>query len=361
MPPTLEPQQPFSKNLAYVLFNFIAIVFIAILGKEILCPLVFALLFSLVLLPIARFLEKRLHFRRALSSAVAVVLLQAFLIATVYFIATQLSGVTQDWPHFKQQLTTTLNSLENGISSSLHIDTGKQQQYIDNTISKASSSGAAFAGETLLSASSMLLFFVLMSFYLFFILYYRALLMEFFMEAFMKKAGGTILEIAGRVQQMIRKYVTGLLLEMLIVGAVCSLGFSLLGIKYALFLGPLTGILNVIPYVGIFTSLGITLLITIASAGAGKAAAVAAFVVAVHLTDSNLLLPFIVGGRVKINGLVTLLGVVAGELIWGIAGMFLSIPILAVAKIIVDHIDHLKHWGTLLGKESLGRKTLRNK
>ena len=200
-----------------------------------------------------------------------------------------------------------------------------------------------------------------MSFYLFFILYYRALLMKFFMEAFMKKAGGTILEIAGRVQQMIRKYVTGLLLEMLIVGTLCSLGFSLLGIKYALFLGPLTGILNVIPYVGIFSSLGITLLITIASAGAGKAAAVAAFVVAVHLTDSNLLLPFIVGARVKINGLVTLLGVVAGELIWGIAGMFLSIPILAVAKIIVDHIDHLKHWGTLLGKDSRGRKIEPNK
>ena len=70
-----------------------------------------------------------------------------------------------------------------------------------------------------------------------------------------------------------------------------------------------------------------------------------------HLIDSNILLPVIVGSKVKINPLITVLGVVTGEMIWGISGMFLSIPVIAVLKIVFDRVESLKPWGLLLGEE----------
>jgi predicted PurR-regulated permease PerM len=117
-------------------------------------------------------------------------------------------------------------------------------------------------------------------------------------------------------------------------------------------LGFITGLFNIIPYIGIFTSLVLSTLITIGTAASTTTIIlVMATIVAIHLVDSNFLLPFIVGSKVKINALITLLGVIIGEMFWGISGMFLSIPVIAICKIVFDRIESLKPWGLLLGDE----------
>ena len=117
-------------------------------------------------------------------------------------------------------------------------------------------------------------------------------------------------------------------------------------------LGIITGLFNIIPYIGIFTALVFSVLVTFATAaGATKIFLVVAAVVVMHLIDSNVLLPLIVGSKVKINGQITLLGVIVGEMMWGIPGMFLSIPVIAIAKIIFDRVENLQPWGLLLGDE----------
>jgi predicted PurR-regulated permease PerM len=75
-----------------------------------------------------------------------------------------------------------------------------------------------------------------------------------------------------------------------------------------------------------------------------------------HLIDSNILLPVIVGSKVRINAFMTLLGVVIGEMLWGISGMFLSIPVIAITKIIFDRVESLQAWGMLLGEEEIIKK-----
>jgi predicted PurR-regulated permease PerM len=123
-------------------------------------------------------------------------------------------------------------------------------------------------------------------------------------------------------------------------------------VKYAILLGLITGLFNIIPYLGIFTALVLSTLITFATAAvAGKVVLVIITLVATHLIDSNILLPMIVGSKVKINPLITVIGVVVGEMIWGISGMFLSIPVIAVMKIVFDRVESLKPWGLLLGEE----------
>jgi putative permease len=107
----------------------------------------------------------------------------------------------------------------------------------------------------------------------------------------------------------------------------------------------------------------ISVLITFATAAAtGKVLLVLGTLVITHLVDSNVLLPVIVGSKVKINPLITVLGVVLGEMFWGISGMFLSIPVIAVLKIIFDRIESLKPWGILLGEEEkIGRSKIRHR
>jgi predicted PurR-regulated permease PerM len=183
--------------------------------------------------------------------------------------------------------------------------------------------------------------------------------LNFLLSVFLEENSTIVYDIVEKVQHILRKYIIGLFIEMCVVSVGVFIAFWALGIKYAALLAIITGLLNLIPYIGIFTSMLIGFLITFATgATAGKLLLVVITLVITHLVDSNILLPGIVGSKVKINPLITVLGVVLGEMIWGIAGMFLSIPVIAVLKIIFDRIESLKPWGILLGEEE---KTARAK
>ena len=168
-------------------------------------------------------------------------------------------------------------------------------------------------------------------------------------------------DIVEKVQQILRKYIIGLFIEMCVVSVVVFIAFWALGIKYAALLAIITGLFNIIPYIGIFSAMLISFLITFATAATtGKLFLVVITLVITHLVDSNILLPGIVGSKVKINPLITVLGVVLGEMIWGISGMFLSIPVIAVLKIIFDRVESMKPWGVLLGEEEKTAHTKNN-
>lgn len=128
---------------------------------------------------------------------------------------------------------------------------------------------------------------------------------------------------------------------------------SILGVRYALLLGLLTGILNIIPS-GNAVGINFSVVTTLATATSVKALWVGDAVLGIHLIDANILMPVVVGSKVKLNALIVVLGVVIGEMLWGISGMFLAIPVIAITKIILDRIDGLKPLGMLLGDEKSG-------
>src|SRR5205814_1558235 len=71
----------------------------------------------------------------------------------------------------------------------------------------------------------------------------------------------------------------------------------------------------------------------------------------IHIIDVNVLMPKIVGSKVRINALISILGVVIGGALTGLSGLFLSVPAVALIKIICDQVDDLKPWGMLLGDD----------
>jgi predicted PurR-regulated permease PerM len=343
---------PFYIKLACVLFSLIALVYVIIAAKEILSPLIFSCLFSILLLPFAAFLEKKLHLPRSAASMVAVLTLLACIGGLLYVIASQISDLASDWPQFQDQVHKSQEEIQSWIRSSFHITKHKQNTYVANATNKVMASGGTVVGTTLLSLSSLLLFFVFTFIYTFFFLLYRRLIMRFLESVFLDENKKLVYEIIERVQYIIRKYIIGLLIEMAIVSIAVSVVFFALGVKYAILLGLITGLFNIIPYIGIFSALIVSAAVTFATATSTTTVLyVVITLVVTHLIDSNILLPLVVGSKVRINALITVLGVIIGEMIWGIPGMFLSIPVIAVFKIIFDRIDSLKSWGIILGDE----------
>jgi putative permease len=342
---------PFYHKLASVLISLIAIGYLVIQGKSLLSPLIFSCLFSILLLPVAAFLEKRFRLRRGMASLLAVLLLLAFVSAIVYIVVVQMSDLANDWPQFKTQLEASISEVQHWIAAKFHINASKQLTFVKSATSKVVDSGTAVLGVTIISLSSFLLFLIFTFIYTLFFLIYRRLIMQFLISVFLEENSLVVHEIIEQVQRILRKYIIGLLIEMCIVSVFVCIVFWALGIKYAILLGLITGLFNIIPYIGIFSAMLISVLITFATAAlTGKLLLVVGTLVITHLVDSNILLPVIVGSKVKINPLITVLGVVLGEMIWGISGMFLSIPVIAVLKIIFDRVDSLKPWGLLLGE-----------
>ena len=346
------PSTPFYTRLAAVLVSLIALFYIAILGKTILSPLLFSLLFAVLLLPLANVLERKLRFSRSAAAAVSVILLVLSLAAVLYGVGSQITDLADDWPSFKQQVLSSLNDLQHWISVKFHVRIKQQMNYVSDATSHILSTGSSVIGSAVLSLSSAIIFLVFTLIDTFFLLYYRRLIIKFLVAVFREENSVTVYDILARVQSSIRSYILGLLLEMVIVAGATCLALWLLGVKYAILLGLITGLFNIIPYIGIFTALSLSTLITFATAaGTGKILVVIVAILGIHLIDANVLLPLIVGSRLRINALITILGVVVGEAVWGIAGMFFAIPVIAIAKIVFDRIESLKPWGMLLGDE----------
>ena len=350
---------PFYIKLACVLFSLFAIGYLVIVAKEIVSPLLFSCLFSILLLPVAKFFEMRIHLPRSAASMISVLLLLTCIGLIIYVIGSQLADLLKDWPAFQAQITKSLYNFRGWVSEHFHITRRKQLNVVNSAASKVTSPDAAVVGTTLLSLSSILLFLVFTFIYTFFFLLYRRLIMKFMESVFLENNKALVHEIIEEVQLMLRKYIIGLLIEMAIVAGAVSTVLSLLGVEYAILLGLITGLFNIIPYIGIFSALIISCVVTLGTSPDSTTAlyVIITFVVT-HLVDSNLLLPLIVGSKVRINALITVLGVVIGELFWGISGMFLSVPVIAVLKIIFDRVESLQPWGIILGDEELKQNKL---
>jgi predicted PurR-regulated permease PerM len=348
---SLKQSAPFYTKLAMVLVSLIALFYIAILGKDILAPLIFALLFAVLLLPVCGFMERRLKFPRSVASLSSVLLLVLSLAGLLYVVGSQISSLAEDWPKFKQQVLTSVDSLQHWISVKFHIRIKQQMTYVNTATSKLLETGSSVIGDVLVSFSSLLVFLVFTLIDTFFLLYYRRLIIRFLVAVFREENSVLVYDIIAEIQSRIRQYILGLLLEMVIVATASCLALWILGVEYALLLGLLIGLFNLIPYIGIACALVLSTVVTFASAGTAKLVLVICTILGIHLVDSNVLLPVIVGSKVRINALITILAVIVGENVWGITGTFLAIPVVAITKIVFDRIEPLKPWGMLLGDE----------
>jgi predicted PurR-regulated permease PerM len=338
---------PNHTKLAHVIVAIIGAGYLIVAGKLVLCPLIFSLLLSILLLPVARYLENKLGLKRALAAFISVFLFVCVLAVVLFLMGTQINSFTQDMPAFKQGFSKLFNQFKTWGTVKFNVDFTNQ---VNNATAKLFDSYPAVIGATMVSVSSVLFFMVFTFFDTFFLLIYRRLFIEFFISIFSKERAA-VYSIIKEVQLTIRTYLIGLFFEMMTVTFVSCFAFWVIGIKYPILMGFITGLFNIIPYVGIFTAFLINIIINLPLISITKILWLVVTVGVIHLIDSNVFLPFIVGTRVRINALITVAGLAIGALMWQIAGIFLSIPVIAIFKIICDRIDSLKPLGAVIGNE----------
>ena len=342
---------PFYVKLASVLISILLLGYLAKIGDTILIPMILGLLFSLLLIPLSNFLERRFRFPRTLAGILSVILFFGVLGYGLFLLASQLTLLKEDFPAFKQQIMDGVGTLQTWVSQQFGIQHKDQIDFINKTASKSVDSGTLFLGTALVSLSSMFILFVFTFLYTFFLLIYRGHIVKFLLFANRVEDRPIVIDVVKQVQYVVKKYLIGLLIQMSLVSLLVFIVLSLIGVKYSLLLALITGVFNVLPYVGIFSSMLIIAILTFATSSFTHVVLVIIALIIIHMIDSNFIVPKIVGSKVKVNSLFAMLSIIIGEMLWGISGMFLAIPILAIVKIVMDRIKELKPWGFLLGEE----------
>lgn len=334
-----------------VLFIIILLVVILVYGKAFLVPLTFAALLAMLMLPMVKWLEGK-GWNKALAAVMALLVIILFFTALGFFIGWQVADLAADANKIQRQFSDRMDDLRHFISQKLGIPPQKQDQIIQE---QQASSGGQMSGMItgfLKGLGSFLTDAILVLVYIFLFIYYRAHLKKFLVRLVPEPDEGKALNIVNNAQQVSQKYLTGLSLMIMTLWVMYGIGFSLIGIKNALFFAVLCGLLEVIPFVGNLTGNLVTIGATLAQGGSvNMVLGIIAVYALVQFIQTYILEPLVVGAEVNINPLFTIIGLVAGEALWGIPGMILAIPLMGIAKIICDNIESLKPFGFLIGEE----------
>ncbi|HXS55926.1 MAG TPA: AI-2E family transporter [Hanamia sp.] len=347
----IDNESPFYVKLGFQFLVIFFICFFINVAQNILIPFVFAILLSVLLLPLVTFLERN-NTGRILSISIGILISIAFIGGIIYFLSSQISGFLNDVPSIKKHLNDHFVSAQIWVKDKLNISFTEQNQYLSEQADKLKDSGTGYLQHTFFSVTEAIMLLILMPIYTFLLLYYRAHIRNFLFAVFKKEHSSHVQNVITQSKLMIHSYMVGLLIEMSIVATANSVGLMILGIKYAIFFGVLAAVLNLIPYIGMFTATLFTVLVTLTTSNNSHDIIwIVVIFYGIHMIDVNILMPKIVASRLKINALISIVGVIIGGALTGISGLFLSVPAIAFIKIICDHVENLKPWGMLMGGE----------
>jgi predicted PurR-regulated permease PerM len=332
-----------------ILLGLIAIISILFVAKAIIIPLIFAVIIAIVLHPVVMFLVK-LKINRVAAIVITIFLTFLVIVSFGALLISQIGRFSDSWPALVDRFTSISGNAIDWISNNFDINPHKITDWIEKTRGDLVIFSTGAIGKTLVVLGSALVVIFLLPVYIFLILFYEPILIEFIKRLFgsenREKAG----EIAAQIKTVIQRYLVGLTIEVVIMATLETASLLILGIEYAFLLGIIGALLNVIPYIGGLVAVALPMTVALAT----KSSPAYAFYILIiyyiiQVIDNNYIVPRIVASKVKINALFSIAVVIAGNALWGIPGMFLSIPLLAIVKLICDHIESLKPWGFLLG------------
>lgn len=344
-----EIQLPFYAKVSLLtigLFAFIAMLYIA---QGIIVPLIFAVILSIVLHPVVNFFVKR-----KINRVVAIIFTLTLTIIIIglfgIFLYSQAMRFSETWPKLVDKFTELFNDGTAWASGYFDISPQKITEWVTKSKGELVNTSGTAIGKTLVNVGSGLVVLFIIPVYIFMLLFYHPLLLEFIRKVFGDTNRSMVSQIVIEIKKVIQKYLTGLFIEVVIISVLHAVGLLILGIQYAILLGIVGALLNLIPYIGGIVAVALPMMIALATkASPWSAVYVLIFYYVVQLIDNNYIIPKIVASKVRINALVSIIVVLAFGALWGIPGMFISIPLTAIVKVIFDHIEPLKPWGFLLG------------
>ena len=345
---------------AGILLIVVLTVIILKFGKPFLVPIAFAGILAMLLLPVCSWLQKK-GVNKAMATVLSIFLLVGLFAGVFAFLGWQISNLAKDAGKIKQQATEKYQQAQQYISEQLNVSPEKQKQMLKEQ-QKSSGGKSGFVSGIIGGLGGIVTNAMLVLVYIFLFLYFREHLKRFVIRLVPDQEEAKAVKVVNNIQQVAQQYLSGM--SQMIVGLwiMYGIGFSIVGVKHALFFAVLCGMLEIIPFVGNLVGNLLTVVMAV-SQGGGTNMIIGILIVygLVQFIQSYILEPLVVGAEVNINPLFTIVGLVAGELVWGIPGMVIAIPLLGMLKIVFDHVEPLKPFGELIGEERKKPNKLKKK
>ncbi|WP_345072680.1 AI-2E family transporter [Hymenobacter fastidiosus] len=352
-PPT-EARLPPVIHYTFLLIGLSLLVFVLNKLDDVLLPLLFSVLFALLLLPVCRWFEKR-GLGRVWAIILCLLLLTALFAGIVYGFGSQLGQFRNELPKLQDKLLQFFHDGQEWAARRFGIEPMSEKELKDSTLSSLKKSGGGYLGTTLNMTSAVISNLIQVPIYIFCLLLYRDHLRQFMFRFVAPDKRTTVLHTVDNIQTVVQAYISGLLKVIMIVAVLNGIGLLALGVKFAVFFAIFASVLAVIPYIGIMIGALVPAIITLVETGSPlRAAAVVGVFMVVQFLEGNFITPMITGSQVSINPMAAILALVLGAELWGTPGMILSIPLVAVLKVVLDASKATEPWGFLLGDTAEG-------
>lgn len=346
---------PFFIRISVVFVGLLAFLTFLYLGRDIIIPIVIATLFAIVFNPLVNKLVKD-KFNRTLAISIVVFIALLIIVGSSILFVSQISSFSESFPTLVSKLQTVLDQIILSIRAKLHMSSADVALWFKKIQDTVITNSSAIIGKTIGTIGSTMFFIILIPVYVFMILYYKPLLLDFIRKLYGERNSDQINKIFEKTKTTIQSYLIGLVKQAVIVASLYIITFFIIGIPYAVLLGITGALLNIIPFLGAYIAITIFVLIALVTASPTAVLLVIIAFIVIHAIDNMYIVPKIVASQVRLNALISLTAVLAGNAIWGIPGMFLSIPLAALIKVVSDHIGSLEPWGYVMGDMDVEKK-----
>lgn len=334
----------------------LALVFLIILGlylaKDFLIPLCIGGILATLFLPFCNWMQGK-RIPKGLAVFICFISILLIIATLITLLGWKISEVSEDFNLIKQKSIEVGNHIQKYIFDHLNISIEEQFTILKKEQPSYSDIFQIIFG----SIASIFASLILVLVYFAFLLYYRDHIKNFLLKITKNSKQEEMEQVIYNATKVSQQYLLGLSKMIVLLWIMYAIGFSVLGVENAIFFAILCGLLEIVPYVGNITGTILTVLITaIHGASPTLLGGIVLVYMIVQLIQGWLLEPFILGPQVKINPLFTIIVLVLGQLLWGIPGIILAIPLTAIFKIICDHIEPLKPYGFLIGEITVPKK-----
>lgn len=356
-------------SLKMALFLLISILFIygVVEAKNFLFPIIFGVLFAYLLLPVANFLE--LNGIPRILANLMVILLALIVLGLIFFLFyQQLTLMFENLDSLKESANRNIETFQQKIQNVISLSDNRLEEFLKAEVNRFFNSGSSGIGQVFSATTGAVARILILPVYVFLFLYYRTKFAYFILKMVKKKNKPIVVKILRDISTVAERYMGGVFIVVLILCIINSTGLLIIGVNYAILLGIISAFFNFIPYFGTVMGGAVPLLFVLLTDPdpLNTGLKVLIMFIIVQFTENNILTPNIVGGNVNINPFFIIVGLVVGSMVWGIPGMLVIVPFLAIARIVFINIESLNHYAFLLGprgtqKHSITFKKIKRK
>lgn len=318
-------------------------------GKVVLVPIVFGVMLAMLMTPICRKLDSK-GWNRAASCTVCIMILLVALLGLLGIVVAEIRSFMKDITLIEEKGREAIETLQVYIEDQFHIEPKQQAALAEKQVATMSDSAGTYLSKIFGGMASAVGGILLTLAYTFLFIYNKERYETFFIRLYKEEDPRKVKEIVGQIGHVAQQYLTGRAMSVATLTVLYAIGLLIIGVKNALLLSAIAALLTIVPYIGSAVGGLFPFAMALVTEDSIQPALwVIGVIIFIQAIDNYFIEPRMVGGEVNLSALVSILSIIVGGLVWGVAGMVLFIPMLGIAKIVFDHVESLKPYGYLIG------------